>query len=140
MKEKVFKVSFSWKHSSFFLGKFFSLLERLILCWFISFSLFLDKHFLIFVEIISVFESYHAVNLYWYLLWITLLFLYYCYDFILKYIQSVFVRRIQVWKLISFFLVREFVHDFAHGQGIVLALWRKRQRNTLIFFKKRQNF
>ena len=67
-------------------------------------------------------------------------FLYYCYNFILKYIQGVFVRRIQVWKLISFFLVREFIHDFAHGQGILLAFSRKRQRNTLIFFKKIQHF
>ena len=39
----------------------------------------------------------------------------------MKYLQNVFVRSIQVEIFILYFLVREFIHDFARDQGIVLA-------------------
>ena len=58
----------------FLFQKFFSLLERLILCWFVSFLFFPNNYSLIFVEIIFQFEIYYVVGLYWDLLCIVLQF------------------------------------------------------------------
>lgn len=58
-----------------------------------------------------------------------------CYIITLTYIQNVSVRSIQVWKLIPYFLVREFIHDFAHSQGIVLAFSLKSQWKTIFLVK-----